>query len=360
VTSDPIVSIIIVTHNNQDDIVDCVNSVLLSHGFQSFEIIIVDNASTDKTVEKIEHNFANNELVRLIKNPQNNWYTGGNNIGWQHSKGEMIIILNPDLIVDKFWLSTLVDTYRRHENAGIVGSNVLLFDNPDVVNACGNDIHLTGFVFARFYGEPKNDLMGEEVVAAPSGASFIFSRDKLKAIGRQTPFDTTRFFMDCSDADLALEFLSHGFLCYVAPSSKVFHKFKFKMNPGRLFILESARYQILGHFRRKTLFVMLPALIIAELIVWSFVLINDRRLIKSKIKVQLWLFTHFRGIFRSTNSAAKDLRLIKQMMPDIMLYDELRGGGRHSVHVRNGLMASNHLFRFTRRFLLNSLYTAKE
>jgi GT2 family glycosyltransferase len=211
VTNGPLVTIIIVTHNNRDDIVDCVNSVLRSEGYQRFEVIIVDNASTDKTVEKIEENFANNEVVSLIKNGKNSWYSGGNNLGCQKSKGELIVILNPDLIVDKFWLSALVEAYRKHENAGIVGSNVLLFDKPDIVNACGNDIHLTGFVFARFSGEHTCEYTKEEVVAAPSGASFIFSRDKLKAIGRQTPFDTTRFFMDCSDADLALEFLQRSF-----------------------------------------------------------------------------------------------------------------------------------------------------
>jgi GT2 family glycosyltransferase len=359
VTSGPLVSIIIVTHNNQDDIVDCVNSVLRSEGYHRFEVIIVDNASTDKTVEKIEKNFANNEVVSLIKNGKNSWYSGGNNLGCQKSKGELIVILNPDLIVDKFWLSALVEAYRKHENAGIVGSNVLLFDKPDTVNACGNDIHLTGFVFARFYGEHTYEYTKEEVVAAPSGASFIFSRDKLKAIGRQTPFDTTRFFMDYSDTDLALEFLSRGFLCYVCPSSKVFHKFKFKMNPGRLFILETARYQILGHFRKKTLIMMSLALIATELIVWSFILMRDRRLVKSKIKVQLWLLTHLRSIFRTNNSAAKDLRLIKQMIPEIKLYDELSGGS-HSAYVKNGLKASNHLFRFNKQFLVNSIYTCEK
>lgn len=60
----------------------------------------------------------------------------------------------------------MVDAYPKHENAGIVGSKVLLFDNHDLVNACGNDIHLTGFVFARLYGKDKCECMTEEVVAA--------------------------------------------------------------------------------------------------------------------------------------------------------------------------------------------------
>jgi hypothetical protein len=102
---------------------------------------------------------------------------------------------------------------------------------------------------------------------------------------------------------------------------------------------------------------MLIALIAAELIVWSFILMKDRRLIKSKMKVQLWLLTHLRNIFRSNNSAAKDLRLIRQMVPDIKLYFEL-SGGNHSVYVKNGIKASNRLFRFTKHLLISSLYAA--
>jgi GT2 family glycosyltransferase len=164
--------------------------------------------------------------------------------------------------------------------------------------------------------------------------------------------------MDYSDIDLAIDFLNRGFPSYVAPSSMVFHKYKFKMNPNRLFILECGRYQLLGHFRMKTLLLALPALIITELIVWSFILTRNRTLIKSKIKVHLWFFTHFRNIFRNDNTAAKDLKLLRQMTPDIMLYDELSGAniiGHHPFHIQKALNVSNHLFRFTRRFLINSL-----
>jgi GT2 family glycosyltransferase len=352
VIADLLVSIIIVTHNNKDDIIDCINSVLQQH-YQSFEIIVVDNASTDGTADKIQENFGNNEIVKLIKNPRNDWYTGGNNLGFLHSKGKLIVILNPDLIVDYFWLSVLVESYSRHSNAGIIGSNVLFFDHPERINACANDIHMTGFVFARFFeGDECNCI--EEKVAAPSGASFIFSAEKLKAIGREVPFDTMRFVMDCSDADLAIDFLSHGFQCYVAPSSKVFHKFRFKMNPRRLFILESGRYGILGHLRMKTLIMMLPALAVAEFIVWYFVLAKDRRLIKSKIRVQIWLLTHIRDVIRSDNSAAKDLKLIRQMTSEIRLYGGSIGGP-HSLPVRKALKVSNQVFGLTRRLLIDWL-----
>jgi GT2 family glycosyltransferase len=348
----PLVSIIVVTHNNQDDIIDCINSVL-HQNYPSFEVIIVDNASTDTTVKRIRENFGNNERVRFIDSQENTGYAHGNNLGFQQSKGEMIVILNPDLTVDKAWLTVLVECYCRRENAGIVGSSILLFDNPNIINACGNDIHLTGFVLSRFY---RDDLLKccreEEVVAAPSGASFIFSRIKLNAIGRVVPFDDNRFFLDYSDVDLAIDFLSNDLLCYVAPSSKVFHKYRFKMNPQRFFILERGRYQILGHFRKKTLVVMLPALLLTEFMVWYFILRTNRGLIKPKLKVQMSLFTHGGSIFRNNNSNIKDLKVIKSLKPDIKLYEEVGG---HSIYIEKALRQANSLFGFTKRITMNWL-----
>jgi GT2 family glycosyltransferase len=353
VIADPLVSIIIVTHNSQNEIIDCVSSIL-SQVFQSFEIIIVDNASTDETVKKVQDEFGNNELIRLVKNPENSWYTGGNNIGFRHSRGELVAILNPDLVVDKFWLAALVETYYRHTDAGIVGSNVLLFDSRERINACGNEIHLSGFVFARFYGADQCHCMKEEIVAAPSGAAFIFSTEKLKTTGRQVPFDDTRFFMDCSDADLAIDLLSHDLFCYVSPSSKVFHKFKFKMSPERLFTLECGRYQILGHLRRKTLFKMIQALLLTELIVWYFILTTDRSLIKPKLKVLIWLFKHNGKVIRNDNNPPKDLKLVETMIADIRLYDEFKAA--RSARIQKTISLANRIFSLTRKTIIDSLH----
>jgi GT2 family glycosyltransferase len=348
----PLVSIIVVTHNNQDDIVDCINSVLYQ-SYPNFEVIIVDNTSNDRTVEKVLENFGDNKLVRLIKKRKNTGYAEGNNLGFQESKGDMIAILNPDLIVDKAWLSALVDCYCTRENAGIVGSNVLLFDNPDIINACCNDIHLTGFVLSRFYKENLSMCCSEEqTVAAPSGASFIFSRKKLTAIGRDVPFDDSRFTLDCSDADLAIDFLSHDLLCYVAPTSKVFHKYKFKMSPQRLYILESGRYQLLGHLRKKTLVMMLPALLLTELIVWYFILRTNKALIMPKLRAHTLLVAKGGSIPRKNNSSAKDLKVIKRLTSDIKLYEEV--GGR-SLPIQKSLRGVNRFFYFTKRFLINWL-----
>lgn len=348
----PLVSIIILTYNSENDIVDCVNSVL-RQDYQNIEIVIVDNNSTDNTVKVVQDNFGQNMKVRLIVNPQNSGYAGGNNVGFDHASGEMIVILNPDTVVDKLWLVELLDTYYRHEqDAGLVCSNILHYDRPDVVNASGNDIHITGLVFSRQYNEKLDSAAGKDTaVAAPSGASMMFARIKLSAIGKSAPFDSDRFFMEYSDIDLAIEFLKKGLVCYVSARSKVLHKYKFKMNPKRLYFLETGRYQILGHLRKRTIFRLLPALILTELIVWSYILGKDRMLARSKLGAQAWLFRNWASLDRKNNNKATDLELIQRTITDIMIYKEL--GDREKIE---GLhRASNRFFAFVKRSVIKSL-----
>jgi GT2 family glycosyltransferase len=104
----------------------------------------------------------------------------------------------------------------------------------------------------------------------PTSASMLFSREKLLMIGRKEPFDSDRFTMEYSDIDLAIDFLCHGLLCFVSPSSKVYHKYKFKMTSQMLYRLEMGRYRLLGHISNATLSRMRRALILTEIMIWYF------------------------------------------------------------------------------------------
>lgn len=350
----PLVSIIIVTFNNEHDILECVNSVL-AQDYQNIELIIVDNDSADCTHQVLQQNFRHDKRVKVIASPQNTGYSGGNNLGYQQTKGDMIVVLNPDSVVDKSWLSELLKTYYNHEDdAGIVCSNVLLFDRPDVINACGNNIHVTGLVFSRFYGEHISKCdQGSCRVAAPSGASMMFSRGGLESIGRDEPFDSSRFFMEYSDIDLAVQFLKRGKSCYVAHSSKIFHKFKFKMNPRRMYFLETGRYQLLGHLTYGTIIRMLPSLILTEIIVWSFILSKNRKLIGPKLRANGWHLVNWPSTRRMDNSRTADMVLIENMTPDLVIYDEMKT--RDSNMMKRGTTLCNKIFRFIRMTLIRSL-----
>ena len=102
----PRVSIIIPHWNNTDILSDCLESITLT-SYLDLETIVVDNASTDDSVEWVRSNYPK---VKLIENDKNYGYAGGCNIGAEYASGEYLIFLNNDTTQDPNWVSNLVDT----------------------------------------------------------------------------------------------------------------------------------------------------------------------------------------------------------------------------------------------------------
>ncbi len=123
------VSIIVITYNNLDLNITCINSVLSKTLYPNFELIIVDNASTDETpkyLSKIEKMYDN---VKVILNKNNRGFAGGNNDGIAASDGDYIVLLNNDTVVTPCWLNKLVD-YLDDPKIGLIGP---------VTNHAGNE-----------------------------------------------------------------------------------------------------------------------------------------------------------------------------------------------------------------------------
>lgn len=116
----PEVSVIILNWNQHPYTVDCVNSVLKQEG--DFEVIVVDNGSTDESVEIFKKEFGKNERVKIIEAGKNLGYAGGNNLAVKHAKGEFIVILNNDTTVEKDWLKELLEPMKRDSNIGAISS----------------------------------------------------------------------------------------------------------------------------------------------------------------------------------------------------------------------------------------------
>src|SRR5438105_1777668 len=103
----PLVSIIILNYNAGNLLSECVRSIFKTT-YDNFEVILVDNASKDYSHKKCKTEF---ERIRLIENEQNLGYCEGNNVGVKEAKGDYIVILNPDTIVEPSWLEELLSAY---------------------------------------------------------------------------------------------------------------------------------------------------------------------------------------------------------------------------------------------------------
>jgi hypothetical protein len=101
-----IVSIIIPHYNGEKLLYNCINSIYQNIDIDNFEIIVVDNASTDNSIKNIQNLFSD---VIVVSNKKNIGYSGGCNIGAQHAKGKYLIFLNNDTEHSDRWIEKLVD-----------------------------------------------------------------------------------------------------------------------------------------------------------------------------------------------------------------------------------------------------------
>ena len=258
----------------------CLPSVL-EQNYPEFEVILVDNASTDGSVSYVKNNFEN---VKIIKNMKNIGFAGGNNVGIRASKGELIVLLNQDTVVDPSWLSQLVRVMTRREDVGICMPKILLFDERDNLNTDGVKINFLGFGWPGGYRKKdKGDNKVKEIDFA-SGASMMLRRDVLQKVGL---FDKD-FFLYHEDSDLGWRIRLSGYNIVCVPTSVVYHKYVFTFNKRKFYYLERNRIILLiKNFKARTFMLIFPAFLLTEVGVLLYSLKNG--LFAQKIRSYLYI-----------------------------------------------------------------------
>jgi GT2 family glycosyltransferase len=299
---------------------------------EGVEVLVVDNASEDGSPDAIKEEFP---WVRLIQSGANIGFGAGNNLGVRHARGEYLVFLNPDTLVSDGWLDGLVgelmhgggsseansrearsgdpgpadagtgadgsgdagsrDALNVRPEVGLVTSKILMADDPDIINTCGNSIHLTGITLCRGLGEPREAMSQNEDVSAASGAAFAMRREVFEKLGG---FDED-MFLYMEDTDLSLRAQIAGYKCRYVPRSIVLHRYALKMTPMKVFYQERNRYlMLLKNLRWATLAALLPAALWAEVITWAFVALKDRANAGNKIRAYRWIWSNWKSIRR--------------------------------------------------------------
>ena len=301
--SNPLVSIIILNYNAGDLLLDCINSIQKST-YTNYEIILVDNISKDNSHKKCKEQFPS---IKLIENSENFGYCEGNNIGLRIAKGQFIVILNPDTIVDSFWLEELLKAYQTN-GEGIYQPKFLATTDHSMLLSTGNMIQIFGFGFSRSKGDiDKKQYEDLEKINYASGTCLFTSKHILEKIGFFDPF----LFAFHDDLELCWRGAINKINSFYVPKSIVYHPIEgtsFKWNPIKFKLMERNRkYCLLTLYDRQTFFKMLPPLILVDLAVFFFYL--SKGLIKMKILADIEILKNFKIINKkySQNQKIKDV-----------------------------------------------------
>jgi GT2 family glycosyltransferase len=205
----PEVSVIIVTWNGRQYLDACLRALAAQQGI-SFEIILVDNASTDGTIEFVRESFPS---VRIVALDRNHGFAGGNNAGVREARGRFIALLNNDTVAAPDWLASLrrgIDAAARFE---LVTSRIVYMHAPDIIDSAGDGLLRSGGAFKRHHGR-RAEVAGvsDEVFGICGGACLMPTR-VFEELGG---FDET-FFISHEDVDLSYRARLRGYRCrYVA------------------------------------------------------------------------------------------------------------------------------------------------
>lgn len=293
----PRASIIVVNYNGKSYLDDCLGSLLADPFSVQYEIILLDNASSDGSADYVEQHYP---AVRLVRSLDNSGYAGGNNEAAASAAGEYLAFLNPDTRVETGWCEALLAALEANPEAGLATSRILMLSSPDRINTCGNDTHCSGLTLCRGAGRPALTFSQLSEVSAVSGACFVIRRALFKELGG---FDHS-FFMYMEDTDLSWRARLAGYKSLYVPGSVVYHDYRLRFGPRKTFYQERNRYlMMLKVYRWRTLLALLPALILAEIVTWGFVLTRDRAHLDNKLRVYAWIVTHWRSIMQARRAS---------------------------------------------------------
>ena len=217
----PKVSIIILNWNGYEDTIECLES-LKKITYPNYEIIIVDNASSGDDVKILGERYGT--YIHIIANDQNSGFPEGCNIGMRYALGggtDYLLLLNNDVVVDREFLSRLVEVAESHPSIGIAGSKVYYYHRPNIIQTAGGRI-IWWLGYVKVYGE-EDDVGQYDAIEERDfvyGTSFLLKKAVIDRISFMDPY----FFMGVEEYDYCTRARRAGFRIIYVPQSKVWHK----------------------------------------------------------------------------------------------------------------------------------------
>lgn len=212
-----VVSVIIINWNSADLLPRCLAS-LAAQTYNDFEVIVVDNGSTDDSVADVSSRFPTLNL-RVERLASNRGFAAANNIGASLARGKWLALLNQDAFPQSDWLERLLEATQRHPESSFFASRLIQANCPVRLDGAGDTYHISGMAWRRHHGDAIDAALQEEEVFSACAAAALCPRDQFLRLGG---FDED-YFSYHEDVDLGFRFRLLGLRCLYVPQAMVYH-----------------------------------------------------------------------------------------------------------------------------------------
>jgi GT2 family glycosyltransferase len=246
---------------------------------QPFEVVVVDNGSSDGSPEMVLQEFSDEPTFRLklIRNGDNRGFCAANNQGFAASNSELVALLNNDAEAEPDWLRALACVFEDGPEIGMAASKILVYEDPRRIDKAGHLIYPDGQNRGRGSGEfDAGQYDRIEEVLWPDGCAAMYRREMLDQIGG---FDED-FFAYADDAELGLRARIAGWNCIYTPQAVVRHH-----RGATLGVRSSRRLELIERNR---------VLLAAKLFPWSLLWVNGAYYL-ARLVASLWAAARNRG-----------------------------------------------------------------
>jgi GT2 family glycosyltransferase len=249
----PRVSVVLVSFNSGGALLRCLATIE-----DADEIVIVNNGDWGPELDVAAARLN----VTVVASYANAGFGAGCNLGASLATGDVLVFLNPDTVVMPGAIDELVRTLDD-DGVGIAMPRLWLLQEPELLNSCGNVIHISGLGWSEGYGVPAGAAtpLPRDVVS-PSGAAMVVRRDDFLRLGGFRE----ELFLYHEDQDLGWRMRMAGRRIVLNPRANVYHEHEFDRHERKRYYLERNRLAfVVLDFSLRTIAVLLPVLVATEL-----------------------------------------------------------------------------------------------
>jgi GT2 family glycosyltransferase len=277
VSADTGVTVVVVGFNDADSLPHCVAA--LAEDPVPARIVVVDNASTDRTPELLDDLEAIDERVETLRSGDNAGYAAAVDAVLPSVETEFLAVLNADTVPSPGWLAPQLAHLERSPDVAATSPTLTLGGGAEL-NAAGLDIHVTGLGFNRLLHHPVVEA-GDRPVEVPGlqGSAFVIRTDVLRSAGGWYAGG----FLYHEDAELSWTLRLMGYRIAYVPTPPVEHDYALTMSSKKLFLLERNRWEmLLANTTLRTRLRLAPLLAWTELMMWGYCLLGGGSMLAAK------------------------------------------------------------------------------